>query len=210
MPYLKNKVNRARDKSHQVSPTQDVKIEENLQVACKKEELPVVKEAAGFKPFLKAETNSKAQSTPKKSSQGSKKECSQSNKNIVKNYARAMVNFAVSAQALPYLDKILQDEDEINLNDFRMYMQERKEDITSIKNLRELLMVNDDDEDQAIAFKRIFRKTCIVFIKFFSVNWIYSSKVSDKITHVRYRFKILRRVKNPEFFTYLENFSKTR
>jgi len=216
MPYLKSKVSRALDKAHhQSSPAQDVKIEEtesSSQSACKKEEIPSPQQTVGFKPFPKSVPKTKVEPSSKKSPQSfqaSKKDI-QSNKNIVKNYARAMVNFAVSTHALPYLDKILQDEEDVNLNDFRMYMQERKEDITSIKNLRELLLINDDDEEQVVAFKRIFRATCVVFIKFFSVNWIYSSKVGDKITHVRYRFKILRRVRNPEHFTYLENFSKTK
>ncbi len=199
MPYLKAKVNRALVKI-QSKADSIPKAEASSDFHCKTEEINSLQELK--KPIQLSEN--KQSVSLKKPASFSRKEV-QSNKNIVKNYARAMVNFAVSTLALPYLDKIIQAETKINLNDFRMFMQEQKEDITSIKNLRELLLVSKTDDENVAIYKKVFQQTCVVFVKFFSVNWVYNSKVSDKVTHVRYRGKLLRRIRNPEYFTYLEN-----
>jgi len=206
MPHLKDKVSRAREKNH--FQQSQVKLEACDSGPTTLPEKVIVKQEVPVN--LKSETIVKNEHSPKSKSSSSKREF-QSNKNIVKNYARAMINFSLSATAIPYLNRILKNEiKEVNLNDFRMYMQEQKEDITSIKNLRELLLVRWEEDDTVSTFKRVFKEICVVFVKFFSVNWIYSSKINDKVTHVKYRFKILRRIRNPELFTYLENFSKTR
>lgn len=132
------------------------------------------------------------------------------NKNIVKNYARAMINFALSELAGPYLEKIIEDQEEqlISLNEFKTVLQDQKEKINSIVTLRALLLITEQDNVQTVAFKEVFRDICETFVKLFSVNWIFSSKLSDKMIHLKYRFKILRRIRNPELFTYLENFNK--
>lgn len=56
-----------------------------------------------------------------------------------------------------------------------------------------------------MAYKTLFKETCIVFIKYFAVNWVFASKVSYKTEHIKFRFKLLRRVKNPKMFTYMKN-----
>ena len=58
--------------------------------------------------------------------------------------------------------------------------------------------------------KRVFKAIGIIFIRDFTVNWVYNSKIADKLTHLKYRFKMLRRVQNPEFFTYLEDFGSRK
>jgi len=130
-----------------------------------------------------------------------------SNKNIVKNYSRAMVNFALSNMAVVYLEKIIKNEPAFNMEGFKKFMEEQREEITSIKRLRDILMLCREDGQQLISYKRVFKALSLVFIKKFSVNWIYSSKIADKLIHVKYRFKMLRRVQNPEYFTYLEDFA---
>lgn len=134
----------------------------------------------------------------------------QKNKNIVKNYARVMINFALSNMAYPYVQKVLEREG-VDFKQFVTFVSVYKEDVTSIKTLREMLLVEEDKDTQAIAAcKRTFKAISEIFIKFFCVNWIYNSKLADKSLHLSYRFKILRRIRNPEHFTYLENFNKTR
>ena len=110
---------------------------------------------------------------------------------------------------MPYLEQFTQKEG-VDLDKFRQYFQENKENINSIKNLRETLMWNEDEDKLLIGYKRVFKAICEVFVRDFTTNWIYSSKLNDKFTHLRYKFKMLRRVRNPEYFTYLENFDKTR
>jgi len=134
----------------------------------------------------------------------------QKNKNIVKNYARVMINFALSNMAYPYVQKLLEREG-IDFKQFVTFVSVYKEDVTSIKTLREMLLVQESEDTPAIAScKRTFKGISEIFIKFFCVNWIYNSKLADKSLHLSYRFKILRRIRNPEHFTYLENFNKTR
>jgi hypothetical protein len=128
-------------------------------------------------------------------------------KNIMKNYSRAMVNFAISDLALPYLaDSFVKHG--LEKDDFNRVLNSQKASIHCIKSMRALLLVQSHDTKETVAFKTIFQEICEVFLKHFSVNWIFNSKISDKIVHLKYRFKILRRVQNPEQFTYLESFSK--
>jgi hypothetical protein len=132
---------------------------------------------------------------------------STSGKNIVKNYSRAMINFALSKLAAPYLPQLLVQE-KIKMEEFRRFLNLRKTKVNCIKSMRELLLIAKEDTMQVAACKNIFKEICKVFIKYFSVNWIFSSKISDRIVHLKYRFKLLRRIQDPEHFTYLESFSR--
>jgi len=128
------------------------------------------------------------------------------NKNIVKNYARAMVNFALSKVATPYLQELFKKEEYAEMKGFLTFIEAKKEEITSIRRLRDLLVPTEQDDELVQGYKRVFKAIGLIFIRDFTVNWVYSSKISDKLTHLKYRFKMLRRVQNPEFFTYLEDF----
>ena len=213
MRFLKNKIARAMECAKAVQQKQ-VKLEPTLEyvkieqaVLVKHEETSSVK----TQPFTpkrtpkSPETSVKSASTPVK-----RKRESNANKNIVKNYARAMVNFALSNVATATIEDLIKQENNpgINLRTFRKFMDEQKEEVTSIRRLRELLLPCDQDEEVFAGFKRIFKEIGMIFIRDFSLNWIYNSKVGDKLTHVKYRFKMMRRVQNPEYFTYIENFAK--
>lgn len=130
---------------------------------------------------------------------------STSAKNIIKNYGRALQNFAVSNMVLVYLTPLLQRE-RVSLKDFRRFFYSKKKQVRSIAGLRNLLLVLEEDDAQTAAFKKIFQEISIIFIKYFSVNWIFSGKLLNKIAHLKCRFKMLRRIKNPENFTYLKGF----
>ena len=123
----------------------------------------------------------------------------------MKNYARAMINFALSPLAEPYKERLPQS-DLLSWEAFRKILSEQKKKVNCIKNLRDLLLVEDQDREEMKMFKRIFQELCRIFIKFFSVNWIYNGKLADKFKYVQYRGKILRRVQDPRHFTYLESF----
>jgi len=194
MPYLKAKVQRAAAQQTKPSSPPDSASQTGEQPVHKKDSLALIK-VDSFKAKKSIITKPRATTTA-------------SNKNIIKNYARAMINFALSRMANPCLGKLLRQE-RVDVRDFYNFMAGHKEEVNSIKNLRQLLLIEKGDSNETAAFKRIFKEVSIWFIKFFSVNWVYSSKVSDKITHIKYRFKILRRIKNPEYFTYLESFSRS-
>ena len=127
-------------------------------------------------------------------------------KNIVKNYGRALANFASSNLAIPYLTDLVRIEN-FKVKDFRRFMASKKKQSRCIKGLRDLLIVQEEDNPTIATFKRVFKEISIIFIKYFSVNWIFGGKLCDKMTHLKYRFKIQRRIQDPEHFTYLKGFS---
>jgi hypothetical protein len=124
-------------------------------------------------------------------------------KNIVKNYGNAIAAFAISNIALPYLEPMIEQED-LKLNTFQQFVAERKDQITSIDAFRALLQESKDDSDIEIKCKRIFKQIGIVFVKYFAVNWIFSSKIKYRDDHLKYRGRMLRRIMNPHLFTYLK------
>jgi len=128
-------------------------------------------------------------------------------KNIMKNYSRVLVKFALSKLAVPYLKVILYEEG-VGLQDFLNFLKERRTKINCIKSLKELLLIEEKDPEKIKVIKKTFQKISEIFLKFFSVNWIFSSKVSDKLAHLKYRFKMLRRIQNPTYFSYLQDFNK--
>jgi len=125
--------------------------------------------------------------------------------NIIKNYGRAMANFALSPLAAPYLKTILPKYGS-NLTTFQNFLKKRKRSVNCIKKLREILPSEDSKALPNFAEKLVFQELCIIFLKDFSVNWLFSSKIDNKTTHLNYRFKILRRIKDPDHFTYLKDF----
>ncbi len=144
-------------------------------------------------------------------------DCVQKNKkkrsignNVMKNYANAMVNFALSRIAEPYLyqSPLVR---KMPLQLFRQLLASKKRNTNSIKNFRKLLVIDEDqDSEETKTSKGLFKEACTVFLKYFWVNWIYHSKLDDKSKYLKYRGRLLRRVQNPELFTYLETFSKKK
>jgi len=130
-------------------------------------------------------------------------ETSRATKNIVKNYGKAICNFATSQIAIPYLTQLIKDD--IQLTDFVAYVSQIKESIRGLHHFRSILIENNDDSPLIIKYKKLFKEISEVFIKYFSVNWIFSGKVLHKQAHLKFRFKMLRRIRCPELFTYLKN-----
>jgi len=124
-------------------------------------------------------------------------------KNVVKNFGRAICNFASSKLAIPYLEKFILKEG-IQLDDFIQYVRKMKSKILGLSHFRSLLLQEKNENPTITTFKRLFRAISEIFIKYFSVNWIFDSKVQYKQAHLRSRFKILRRIQNPELFTYFQ------
>ena len=132
-----------------------------------------------------------------------------SSKNIMKNYALALAKFALSDIAQPYVCLSTQEHDVPKVY-FDWFVRKDKQEMNCIQNLRNKLLISPQDTDGVKKCKRVFKSVCEVFLKNFSVNWISNSRVSDKLTHLKYRFKILRRVRDPQYFTYLREFKKKR
>jgi hypothetical protein len=132
-----------------------------------------------------------------------------STKNIVKNYGRAITSFALSSLGFPYLEEILRrDFPGIDLAKFTSYISERRDTLDCMERLKKFLLVSENDSEEEVSFKEIYKKLGEIFIKYFSVNWIFNGKLTYTQAHLDFRFKMLRRLKNPELFTYLRSFQK--
>jgi hypothetical protein len=124
-------------------------------------------------------------------------------KNIMKNYGRAICAFGQSSLALPYLED-LQSQYKFTIKEFSDLMQQFKDEIGSIQAFRERLVSAPQEDEKLKTLKIIFQKIGEIFMKYFSVNWVFTSRIGHKMEHIKYRFKILRRIQKPESFVYLK------
>jgi len=129
-------------------------------------------------------------------------------KNIAINYGRAIVSFAISSIAVPYLQPYLAEDNRLSISGFVSFLKKYRTGLKSMQALRTILLIEDQDDDVVIQYKTIFQKLAEIFIKYFSVNWIFHSKVFHKEAHLKFRFKMLRRIRCPELFTYLKHHTK--
>lgn len=123
-------------------------------------------------------------------------------KNVSKNYGRAICNFILTDISKPYLEDAKRRLD-FELAEFYNYIKEKRSTINGIKELRSMLLVDHRDSDKVKTFKLAFQEISEVFIKYFAINWIFNSKLEYKLDYAKCRHKILRRVRNPQLFTYL-------
>jgi len=135
-------------------------------------------------------------------------------KNIVTNFGKAIASFAISELAVPYLEKIFyelrKNGEEVQLAKFVEFVNSARGSINNIDNLRALVLEEENDDQMNILHKRVFRLIGEVFIKYFSVNWIIHGRVTYKMIHLKFRYKMLRRIQNPSCFTYLKGYNQEK
>jgi hypothetical protein len=133
-------------------------------------------------------------------------------KNIIKNYGKALCTFASSKLALPYIENVIEQKGYkgIHIRKFMEHMKHKKETTSSMDSIRRLLIEELGDTDEQKKWKDIFKELSIIFMKYFSVNWIFGGKLLHKRAHLKFRFKMLRRIQHPEFFTYLKASAKNQ
>ena len=190
MRFLKNKIRKAKEA-----------LERSSSSAVKASLLEPTPTTSSFV-TLTPQVIPKRKRTLKVTEKKNKPEGCKSTKNVVINYGKAIAGFASSETALPYLNKIVEEEG-VSLEGFLSFTAHAKETIGGIASFRSLLVENEGDNKDIVGYKRAFKKIAIVFIKFFSVNWIFHGRVSHKIEYLKYRFRMLRRVENPQHFTYI-------
>jgi len=71
-----------------------------------------------------------------------------------------------------------------------------------------MVTIDTNDEEEIRNIKCLFKEMAEIFIKYFSVNWIFSGRLQYKKEHLKYRFNLLRRLRNPELFTASRNKDK--
>jgi len=131
-------------------------------------------------------------------------------KNIIKNYGKALCSFASSDLAEPYVRSVIEKKgySHISSQAFMQLMGTKKSQINSIESIRGLLVIESNDDEISRAYKTIFQEVSIIFLKYFSVNWIFGGKIVHKQAHMKFRFKMLRRIQDPIHFTYLRTSMK--
>ncbi len=128
-------------------------------------------------------------------------------KNIVKNYGKAICNFCFMDASKYYLEDLIKKYG-VSLQDFLDFLNSKKDSIDSIQSLKEMLIPYDDDSPALKAYKALYKDIGEIFIKYFSVNWIFNGRLTYKEAHLKFRYKMLRRLRNPEMFTHIKAFSK--
>jgi hypothetical protein len=90
-----------------------------------------------------------------------------------------------------------------NMKDFITHAGKMREYIQNINNFRSAILPLETDTEEVKRHKRIFRKLAEIFMKYFAVNWIFSGKLHYRKVYLKHRGSMLRRIRQPESFTYL-------
>ncbi len=148
--------------------------------------------------MVKSEFNQFA--LPKKEKIPEKRNQSNQQKKYVKNvdltYIKAIITFANSHTALPYIKVCLQQEN-LKFTDLISFITLTKERITNGVQSFWTLFLDDSHDAKTEACKRIFKNLSQVFIENFSVEWITQSKLVHKDAYLNYRQKMLKKINNP-------------
>ena len=142
MPYLKDKIAKAVAKSLQVSQTSSFIKTEPIEIISQPLKPQIIFENKPVKTSKKA-AKAQAQSSP---AQLQAKKSSNSAKNIVKNFGRAMVTFAISKVAVAYIEDKLKVHN-LSYQAFHRYLFQRKENMDGISSLRGLILIESHDDD---------------------------------------------------------------
>jgi hypothetical protein len=124
-------------------------------------------------------------------------------KNAAKNFGRAICNFIVSKLGDPYLTPLVKAKN-IEVKKYKSFIANKKNTLDGIDQFRELLLPSEEDSQEIKDFKFLFQQQGEIFIKYFSVNWIFDGRLSYKQEYLKFRHKMLRRIKNPHLFTYIK------
>jgi len=204
MRFLKLKIQKARAALRKKSSLHS-KVSNAKTTPCKEEEK--IQSHLDYSPSPKRRQKHKKKSKKEKAVQ-TKNEC-KSTKNIVINYGKAIAAFASSDLAIPYLADLIKDE-EFSYDGFVKFIIGAKETIGGIASLRSLLLENENENEEIKRYKKVLRMIGEVFIKYFSVNWIVHGRMTHKIVYLKYRTRMLRRIQNPEYFTYIREHKENK
>lgn len=205
MRFLKNKIQKAKEALHNKLTANSPSLSnKTLKLSSSTVKLEETQQSSPFSPIISPKETTK---NTRKTANGESKKTTSSTKNITINYGKAIASFATSHLAIFYLEPYLITEG-VTLSEFVGYINKAKDTIGGIHSFRSLLLIENKDEPKVMVYKKLFRMLSEVFIKYFSVNWIIHSKVTHKMVYLKYRSKMLRRVQNPEHFTYIKRVTK--
>merc|ERR1712023_169172 len=75
-----------------------------------------------------------------------------------------------------------------SFGEFQAYVKKERKSVESIPALKKLLTTDVMTSEREAQYKKLFIEMGIIFIKFYSVKWIYSSRLSYKHVYLKFRF----------------------
>ncbi|CAD8147833.1 unnamed protein product [Paramecium octaurelia] len=117
-------------------------------------------------------------------------------KNITKNYSKAIISYIFNNPEL--VQKIMSKH---RYDDFINFLKNKKNQMTNIKQLRDLWV----DGGKNSEFNRVFRIISQQFLKSQAVSYVYNSRISNTQWHLKYRFNLLRALREPENFKFIKD-----
>lgn len=112
---------------------------------------------------------------------------------VIRRLTQAILDFILSELAMPYIEQIQKHENEsFSIKSFCEYIRNQREYLGYSRNLKGLVLCAEGENEQEVAYKRVFRKIAVIFLKFFVVNWLFQSRLRNKEVYLKLRFKLLR------------------
>ncbi|CAD8093356.1 unnamed protein product [Paramecium sonneborni] len=119
-------------------------------------------------------------------------------KNITKNFSKAIISYITQNKDIGL--KLL---DGREFEDFLQILKEKKNKMTNIQQLRELWV--DCNEGKIKEFNKTFRIFSQYFLRQQSVAYIYNSRIMNTGWHLKYRYNLLRALREPQNFKYIKD-----
>ncbi|CAK83430.1 unnamed protein product (macronuclear) [Paramecium tetraurelia] len=119
-------------------------------------------------------------------------------KNITKNFSKAIISYITQNKDIGL--KLL---DPREFEDFLQILKEKKNKMTNIQQLRELWV--DCEDEKLKSFNKTFRIFSQYFLRQQSVAYIYNSRIMNTGWHLKYRYNLLRALREPQNFKYIKD-----
>jgi len=116
-------------------------------------------------------------------------------RNITSIFFKAICNFMISGPSLPYLQPALLKEN-VQFDEFYDFVNQVKIERSRLIDFISALKPHMNDSDKILACKRTMKLMTIVFVKYFSLGWIFQEQEGFKMPFLKMRFKLLKRIRN--------------
>ncbi len=118
---------------------------------------------------------------------------------MMQNLTKGLILFILSDLALPYIEQIRKlSADNFETDNFLDYVKTQKE-LSSNSNCFQALFLSNYGSILEKIYKRTCQQIAVIFLKYFMVNWIFQSRLSNKQDYLRIRFKLIRMIKKVHF-----------
>jgi len=84
------------------------------------------------------------------------------------------------------------------VKDLVEFLNQHKKEITTIADLRSLWIDNP--------FESVIRTLSCVFLRRYSLNYIFNSRVCNYVSHIKYRQRFLEAIRAPNEFKHIKDF----